>query len=241
MPARWIGIDEAGYGPNLGPLVLTAVVAEGPGALDDRPDPWRDLPGAVGRRGASAPLLWLDDSKRLTRTARGLARLEAAATAALAAAGHAPPSTLDALHALLGIPPVDAELSPWLPDPSAVPLPHPANTTLVSSALSLRPFSGVPWRSTALRSVVVGPRRFNRDLAATRTSPPSTSPPSPASSAGAFPAPPTASPRASSPTSTAAATITPTPSAPPSPTSPSPPPTKAPPSAATPSAPPPIP
>ena len=25
---RWVGIDEAGYGPNLGPLVMTAVVAE---------------------------------------------------------------------------------------------------------------------------------------------------------------------------------------------------------------------
>ena len=25
----WAGIDEAGYGPNLGPLVMTAVIAEG--------------------------------------------------------------------------------------------------------------------------------------------------------------------------------------------------------------------
>lgn len=168
MPSRWIGIDEAGYGPNLGPLVLTAVVAEGPGSPDDRPDPWRDLPATVGRCGSPAPLLWLDDSKRLTRTSRGLARLEAAATAALAAAGHPPPSTLDTLFTLLGIPPADAELSPWLPDPSAVPLPDPAGASLVSSALALRPFTGAPWRLTALRSVVVGPRRFNRDLAASR-------------------------------------------------------------------------
>ena len=24
---RWVGIDEAGYGPNLGPMVMTAVIA----------------------------------------------------------------------------------------------------------------------------------------------------------------------------------------------------------------------
>ena len=37
----WVGIDEAGYGPNLGPLVMTAVVAAGPD--DRRPDLWGDL------------------------------------------------------------------------------------------------------------------------------------------------------------------------------------------------------
>ncbi len=47
-PTRWIGIDEAGYGPNLGPLVMSAVVAESP---DDRmPDVWGDLPGVGARR-----------------------------------------------------------------------------------------------------------------------------------------------------------------------------------------------
>ena len=39
---RWVGIDEAGYGPNLGPLVMTAVIAEdreGRNRLE--PDPLR--------------------------------------------------------------------------------------------------------------------------------------------------------------------------------------------------------
>ena len=47
---RWVGIDEAGYGPNLGPLVMTAVMRRG--ARRSRPpDLWADLPGRVSRAG----------------------------------------------------------------------------------------------------------------------------------------------------------------------------------------------
>ena len=47
---RWVGIDEAGYGPNLGPLVMTAVVAES--AEDRPPDLWADLAETVsGQKG----------------------------------------------------------------------------------------------------------------------------------------------------------------------------------------------
>src|ERR1700720_265191 len=36
-----IGMDEAGYGPNLGPLVLTATVWEVPGRWPKRTDFWQ--------------------------------------------------------------------------------------------------------------------------------------------------------------------------------------------------------
>src|SRR4051794_15200811 len=97
---RWVGIDEAGYGPNLGPLVMTAVIADGP---DDRPpDIWADLSETVDRAGGAADRLWVDDSKRIYRGGVGLDRLEAACFAALACTGVELPSTLSALLSALG-------------------------------------------------------------------------------------------------------------------------------------------
>src|SRR5262245_23735239 len=97
---RWVGIDEAGYGPNLGPLVMTAVVVEG---ADDRPpDVWGDLAGTVARAGDKDGRLWVDDSKKVYRGGQGLDRLEAAALAAVAAAGGEPPRSLAGLLASLG-------------------------------------------------------------------------------------------------------------------------------------------
>ena len=77
--AHWVGIDEAGYGPNLGPLVMTAVVAEG--YAGPRPDLWKELAGIVSRAGGPADRLWIDDSKKVLLGAQGSRRLDAAVAA----------------------------------------------------------------------------------------------------------------------------------------------------------------
>ena len=160
---RWIGIDEAGYGPNLGPLVMTAVAAQGPG--DRPPDLWADLSHAVCRAGGPSDRLWVDDSKRLYRGGSGLDRLEAAAMAALEAAGIAEPDTFPGLLLALGIDPkADGELEPWLPEGSAAAAPIASSLARVDAARHLRAFEGGPWRIVALRSVLVGPNRFNAGL-----------------------------------------------------------------------------
>jgi hypothetical protein len=78
-----IGIDEAGYGPNLGPFVMTAVACRVPAELADA-DLWRVLRSAV-RRHPTAPdgRILVDDSKLVYSTARGLAELEMSVIAAL--------------------------------------------------------------------------------------------------------------------------------------------------------------
>ena len=162
---RWAGIDEAGYGPNLGPLVMTAVVAEGPDGRE--PDVWGDLEATVDRAGGASDKAWVDDSKKVYRAGRGRDRLDASTLAALAASGRGVPETLGGLLEGLGAGTLDeAELTPWLDsgDPS---YPGPRSRSMAEATLARRPFEGARWRIVDVRSVVVGPRRFNDGLEAT--------------------------------------------------------------------------
>lgn len=157
MKRRWVGIDEAGYGPNLGPLVMTAVVAEG----ERRPDLWSDRAATVGRAGADSGRLWVDDSKRLYRSGDGLARLEAAALAVLDAVGRPWPGCVGSWFGAFEAGRLDEiELAPWLA--GRFPLFGPG--LAVRRAVAGRPLCGDGWCLTAVRSVVVGPGRFNRGL-----------------------------------------------------------------------------
>ena len=87
-----IGIDEAGYGPNLGPLVQTAVGASAPddGCL------WKRLGKAVrkagDKRGNGA--LIVDDSKKVYASRKGLDKLEVGVLATLLPADQEFPLSL---------------------------------------------------------------------------------------------------------------------------------------------------
>src|SRR5262252_7091422 len=100
MPWR-VGIDEAGYGPNLGPLVMTAVACRVP-EQSMALDLWRLLRPAVRRASGKNPLrLFVDDSKLIYSTARGVGELETSVLSILRAAYRAePPSVADLVHAL---------------------------------------------------------------------------------------------------------------------------------------------
>jgi hypothetical protein len=163
---RWVGIDEAGYGPNLGPLVMTAVVAEGPDAR--APEVWGDLASSVARAGDRSDRLWVDDSKAILRVPAGRVRLEATCRAVLAAAGLRASFSEGLADVLAGLGAGsldDVELTPWLeegvpargavPGRETPPLPDPGT-----------PFAGAPWRIVGIHCVVVGPARFNAALGA---------------------------------------------------------------------------
>ncbi len=165
---RWVGIDEAGYGPNLGPLVMTLVVAEGPD--DSPPRVWDDLASTVSRADDPSRRLWVDDSKRVFRARKGRDRLDSATLALIDATARPAPRTLGGLFELLGAGSLEAvELAPWL-DPGHDPrYPSITSRSLCDAAVARRPFEGAPWRIVDVRSVVVGPKRFNDGLLASPT------------------------------------------------------------------------
>ena len=82
------GIDEAGYGPRLGPLVVSGVAFEVPDEAEGQ-CLWERLAGIVGRSPRDRALIAVDDSKRLFSQAGGVRHIERAALA-FAAAAHSP-------------------------------------------------------------------------------------------------------------------------------------------------------
>jgi hypothetical protein len=102
-----VGTDEAGYAPNLGPLVISATVwwvAE----PTDGADLYKRLKGAVCKsparngsaRGAGQRRLAIADSKALYSPAQGLAMLERGVLALLGLLGDCPGDWLDVWQAL---------------------------------------------------------------------------------------------------------------------------------------------
>ena len=100
MPIH-IGIDEAGYGPILGPLVVSATAFQG----DDREtdlDLWKRLQASVADRGKKGDnRIVVCDSKRIYTPAKGLGALELSVLSFCEAAGGTP-RTLRQLIRFLG-------------------------------------------------------------------------------------------------------------------------------------------
>lgn len=125
-----IGIDEAGYGPLLGPLCVgyAAVRVEAWAPGDPAPDLWAALSSSVCRAGGRLPdargRIAIDDSKRLKLPNAGarhpLTHLERGVHAFLRALGRRPADD----HALLAALGADAQPAPWY---AVQPTPSPAS------------------------------------------------------------------------------------------------------------------
>jgi len=136
----YAGIDEAGYGPRIGPLTVAmsafrvpvAVSSASPDGLHGAaPDLWRLLRAAVGKAkqaaGKRAPVIYVDDSKLLKgsnglKRRHPLDRLEQGVLSFLRTLDQTPASDLE-LFKTLG---ANVELAPWY---RGEPIPTPVSTT----------------------------------------------------------------------------------------------------------------
>ncbi len=157
-----IGMDEAGYGPNLGPLVITVTSW----SLPDDPvkcDVWQLLDHAVAQSPSrNNGKLHVADSKEVYRSSNGLANLERSALCILKLAGFEPTS-LNELWQMLALSlPEDTDQEPWY---AAIDVPLPVvceRSQIDRDTDALRMCAaqtGISCRQ--IRSDIVLTRRFN--------------------------------------------------------------------------------
>lgn len=106
-----IGVDEAGYGPNLGPLAIGATAWRVDGATDD--PLYGRMANAVSAEATGDGRLHVADSKAVYKPGGGLAGLERAVLAAVAAGGEAATDWRSLLASLGADPGGDHDRQPW--------------------------------------------------------------------------------------------------------------------------------
>jgi hypothetical protein len=156
-----IGLDEAGYGPNLGPLVMTAVGCRVPDT-PHTPDLWQILCRAVRRHDDAADdRILVADSKLVYSTARGLAELERGVAGVLPQ-----PGTLHDLVEMVvpGVVP-ELRLECWYAGTSPLPVEADKETCRTAALRFREECENQQVHFGIVRSVVVPPTAFNATVA----------------------------------------------------------------------------
>ena len=165
------GIDEAGFGPVLGPLVVSAAVFEVPDAGVGT-SMWRLLAGCVRKKPSKrSGAVAIGDSKKLysRQRAGGLEHLERGVLALLATRRNRPDSLKKLLSVLAPAAGKHAAMYPWYSQ-ADVPLPQsisPTDVALTGNALKVG-FSRAGVELVALRSEPIFVGEYNRVVQATK-------------------------------------------------------------------------
>lgn len=163
-----IGVDEAGYGPNLGPLLISASAWRVPEVAIDLYDTLSD---AVSRSAqGTGEHIAIADSKLLYKSRGSLAGLERAVFAALAQRNQRPRDWRQLWTELAGASAAHQQNLPWYCDYNE-PLPLDADATQMDTiADRLRSvLSENDVDLAAFKSVAVFPRQFNHKTSALGT------------------------------------------------------------------------
>lgn len=160
-----IGADEAGYGPNLGPLIISATRWHVPGAVEEV-DLYRRLSHSVHRlpeRDGHKPSIV--DSKLLYKARGSLDRLEEGVHAALRAARRTSLTWRGAWRELAPAALVDVDALPWH-DGYDPPVPVACGEEQLSQVAHRfqQGLTREEVKLTALQSNALFPRTFNREV-----------------------------------------------------------------------------
>jgi hypothetical protein len=166
------GIDEAGYGPLLGPLVVGCCAMEVASPDGAVPDLWKWLRRICGKsRDASGKRIHVNDSKKVYSPSVGVSELERAVLTLSGLSVGAMPTSLDevlARHASRCAP--DLAKIPWYVPLEGETFPVEAGATSLALQFNSarHEFTRAAVRVVHLNAFAVDERRLNRMFQATR-------------------------------------------------------------------------
>ncbi|HWL92358.1 MAG TPA: hypothetical protein VNT79_02395 [Phycisphaerae bacterium] len=164
-----VGIDEAGYGPVIGPLVVSAVAFEVPQELAGR-CLWKALSkSVVARAGDRARRIVIQDSKKIYNRKEGLGALERSVLA-VATAWRGLPATVGEYVSFVGPESGSAvaEYAWYRTDDLALPRAADAGSIRIASAVLSRNLAARDVRVVSMESEILPEGHFNRAVDATQ-------------------------------------------------------------------------